>query len=121
GLGVRVCGVTDAGEMVHRLQLDAAFVPVQQAVEERVNRLTNLQHVKFARLRGFERAPAGGTPVVVSAAVEGIRLSDVLLSAGHGLVEITAGQALQVTREVLAGLAVLHDSRNVTHGSLGPE
>src|SRR5690606_36078463 len=50
-----------------------------------------------------------------------IRLSDVLLSAGHGLVEITAGQALQVTREVLAGLAVLHDSRNVTHGSLGPE
>lgn len=121
GLGVRVHGLTDAGEAVHRLHLAPAFVPVQQAVEDRVNRLANLQHVKFARLRGLERAKPGGSPVVVSAAAEGIRLSDVLLSAGHGLVEVTPGQALQVTRELLAALVVLHDSRNVTHGSLGPE
>lgn len=121
GLGVRVRALSEAGEPVQRFTLHPAFTPVQQAVQERVTRLTNLHHVKFGRIRGFEKAPKGGSPVIVTSDVEGRRLSDVLLLAGHGLVTFDAGQALQVTREVLAALTVLHDSRNVTHGSLAPE
>ena len=121
GLGVRVRALSEAGEPVQRFTLHTAFTPVQQAVQDRVTRLVNLHHVKFGRIRGFEKAPKGGAPVIVMSDVEGRRLSDVLLLAGHGLVTLDAGPALQITREVLAALTVLHDSRNVTHGSLAPE
>lgn len=121
GLGVRVRAVSEAGEPVERFILHADFTPVQHAVHERVTRLTNLTHVKFPRLRGFEKGTNGNAPVIITSAFEGRRLSDVLLLASHGLVTFDLGPALQVTREVLAGLMVLHDSRTVTHGSLAPE
>ena len=41
--------------------------------------------------------------------------------AGHGLVTFEPGAGLQILRDVLSALAVLHDSRNVAHGSLAPE
>nr|MBA2355641.1 hypothetical protein [Acidobacteriota bacterium] len=121
GLGVRERRDSGTGELVEWFFLDPAFATVEGPLRERVSRLANLQHVKFARIRTLEPASKGKGPVLVSSHVTGSRLSDVLEMGGHGLITLDAGAALQVTREVLAALSVLHDSRNVTHGSLAPE
>ena len=121
GLGVREWRDTPTGERVEWLHLDAAFASVELPLRERVSRLAKLQHVKFARILGLEPGRKGRGPILVSNHVPGTRLSDVLEMAGHGAVEFDPGAGLQVTREVLGGLAVLHDSRNVSHGALGPE
>ena len=82
-----------------------------------MTRLAKLQHVEFARLLGLEPAGKERGPILVSSHVPGSRLSDVLEMTGHGLVAFESGAGLQVLRDVLGALAVLHDSRNVAHGS----
>jgi hypothetical protein len=121
GLGVRERRETNAGEVVEWFHLDPAFAAVEHPLRERVIRLTKLQHAKFARIMGLEPAAKGRGPILVSSHVVGTRLSEVLEMAGHGLVTFEPGAGLQITREVLAALAVLHDSRNVSHGALAPE
>ena len=121
GLGVRERRETNAGEVLEWFHLDPAFAGAEQPLRERVLRLAKLQHVKFARIFGLEPAAKGRGPILVSSHVAGTRLAEILEMAGHGLITFDPGAGLQVTREVLGGLAVLHDSRNVAHGALGPE
>ena len=121
GLGVRERRETNAGEVLEWFHLDPAFAGAEQPLRERVVRLAKLQHVKFARIFALEPASKGRGPILVSSHVAGTRLAEILEMAGHGLLTFDPGAGLQVTREVLGGLAVLHDSRNVAHGALGPE
>ena len=121
GLGVRERRETSAGEVTEWFHLDPAFAAAEMPLRDRVTRLAKLQHVKFARILSLEPAARGAGPILVSSHVGGSRFSEVLEMAGHGLVTFEPGAGLQVTREVLAGLAVLHDSRNVAHGALAPE
>ena len=121
GLGVREWRDAGTGDRVEWLHLVPAFAGVEGPLRERVARLAKLQHVKFARILSLEPAHKGQGPILVSSHVAGSRLADVLEMAGHGLLTFDAGAGLQVTRDVLGALAVLHDSRNVTHGALGPE
>lgn len=121
GLGVRERRDTGTGELVEWCHLDPAFAGVDIPLRERVARLAKFQHVKFARILSLETARKDRGPILVSSHVPGSRLSDVLEVAGHGLVSFEPGAGLQILRDVLGALAVLHDSRNVAHGALGPE
>lgn len=121
GLGVRERRDSGTGELLEWFFLDPAFAAVEAPLRERVSRLANLQHVKFARVRSVEAARNGQGPVLVSSHVPGTRLSEVLEMSGHGLVTLEPGAGLQIARDVLAALTVLHASRTVTHGALAPE
>lgn len=121
GLGVREWRDTGADERVEWFHLDPCFTEVEMSLRDRVTRLAKLQHAKFARILSMETASTGAGPVLVSSHVPGTRFSEVLDMAAHGLVTVEPAAAVQVTREVIGALAVLHDSRNVTHGALAPE
>ncbi len=121
GLGVREARDSGTGEVVEWFHLDPAFAAVDTPLRDRVGRLAKLQHVKFARILGLEAAGRDRGPILVSSHVPGIRLAEALEMAGHGLITFEPGAGLQILREVLGALAVLHDSRNVAHGALGPE
>lgn len=121
GLGVREWRDTGAGERVEWFHLAPCFAAVEIPLRDRVARLAKLQHVKFARILSMEPARKGAGPVIVSSHVPGTRFSEVLEMAAHGLVTVEPATAVQITREVIGALAVLHDSRNVTHGALAPE
>jgi hypothetical protein len=121
GLGVRERRDLPGGEVVEWFHLVADFSAAEALLRERVARLTKFQHVKFSRILGLEPSGKGRGPVLVSSHLEGTRLAEVLEMAGHGLVTFDAGAGLHVTREVLGGLAILHDSRTVSHGTLAPE
>ncbi len=121
GLGVRERRETGTGEVVEWLHLDPAFAAAEVPLRDRVTRLAKFQHVKFARIFSLEPARKDRGPILLSSHIAGARLAEVLEMAGHGLVPFEPGVGLQVTREVLGGLSVLHDSRNLAHGALGPE
>ncbi|WP_239489136.1 PEGA domain-containing protein [Luteitalea sp. TBR-22] len=109
------------GEVVEWFHLVADFSAAEALLRERVARLAKFQHVKFSRILGLEPSGKGRGPILVSSHLGGSRLAEVLEMAGHGLVTFDTGAGLHVTREVLGGLAVLHDSRTVSHGTLAPE
>ncbi len=121
GLGVREARDSGTGEVVEWFHLDPAFAAVDTPLRDRVGRLAKFQHVKFARILSLEAAARDRGPILISSHVPGIRLAEVLEMAGHGLITFDPGAGLQIVREVLGALAVLHDSRNVAHGALGPE
>ena len=58
---------------------------------------------------------------VVSDFVSGHRLSQYLEASRCGAVSIEASAAVYILRELLGALALLHESRGVTHGAVGPE
>ena len=120
GLGDRVVLEDEATrDTSEKLYLRPLFKPQQRAVQERAARLINFTHIRFARVRGLDTE--GDQLVLASDYVAGTRLSTVLeISADHQL-RIDIDTALHLTRELLSALAVLHDSRNVTHGVLSPE
>ncbi|MCL4847225.1 MAG: hypothetical protein KJ066_11860, partial [Acidobacteria bacterium] len=124
GLGTRV-RLTDPvfEEAVERLYLCPDLQTQQAAVRDRTARLANFRHVRFPRLRGVDQdAEIDGTPLYVAAdPVDGYRLSEVLDFVDEQPLTLDINAALQVPRELLPALAVFHDSRNVTHGCLGPE
>lgn len=122
GLGVRV-HVTDeaSGDTIERLYLSPDLARVGFAVDERTSRLVNFRHARFARLRGVDAEPDGSSVWINTERIPGVRLFHVLQAAEQGRVKVDINTALQIAREILPALATLHDSRNVTHGALGPE
>lgn len=120
GLGDRVVLEDEATrDTSEKLYLRPLFKPQQRAVQERAARLINFTHIRFARVRGVDTE--GDQLVLASDYVAGPRLSTVLEIAADHQLRIDIDTALHLTRELLSALAVLHDSRNVTHGVLSPE
>ncbi len=122
GLGARV-RVTDAGgDPVEHLQLVPEIAAQESAVRDRVGRLINFRHARYVRLRGVERAKTGLKPLVIAYdALEGHRLSTVLESVGSMALSVDVDVALQIVRDLLPAIGILHDSRKVTHGAIAPE
>jgi uncharacterized protein YjbI with pentapeptide repeats len=122
GLGIRV-GTTDAsGDAVEQLRLVTDLANQESAIRERVGRLVNFRHVKYVRLRGVDRLKQGGKELVVSCdAVEGDRLSTILERTSKIPLTLEVDVALQIVRDLLPGIGILHDSRKVTHGAIAPE
>jgi hypothetical protein len=114
----------DTGDVIEHLQVVPVLAAQERAIRERVERLANFRHVRFPRLRGVESSSTGSDRRVVVLAdhVPGHRLSGLLAFVDrHPTLSVDVNAALQVVREVLPALAVLHDSRGVTHGTVGLE
>ena len=122
GLGTRV-RVTDAGgDPVEHLQLVPELAAQESAIRDRVGRLINFRHARYVRLRGVDRAKTGLKPLVIAYdALEGHRLSTVLESLGKMPLTVEVDVALQIIRDLLPAIGILHDSRKVTHGAIAPE
>lgn len=95
----------------------------EAALRERAHRLAGFRHGYFAGVRTVDRLhdPAA-TLVVVSEAVPGVRLSDLLAAAErHGLV-LDSGAAWYLVRQLVYAVATFHRlAPDVAHGALAPE
>ncbi|MCL4813941.1 MAG: hypothetical protein KJ061_15730, partial [Vicinamibacteraceae bacterium] len=119
GLGRRVL---DA-DGTERTYVPPELGRAEHSLRDRIGRLANFRHAKFARLRSVETEGKKSSPgvYVLSDPVEGVRLWTLLQASVAAGFLIDVNAALQVVRDILPGLALLHDSRNVTHGAIGPE
>ena len=122
GLGTRV-RVTDAGgDPVEHLELVPELANQESSIRDRVGRLINFRHARYVRLRSVDRAKTGLKPLVIAYdALDGHRLSTVLESLGKIPLTLDVDVALQIVRDLLPAIGILHDSRKVTHGCIAPE
>ena len=122
GFGTRV-RVTDAGgDPVEHLQLIPELANQESSIRDRVGRLINFRHARYVRLRSVDRAKTGLKPLVIAYdALDGHRLSTVLESLGKLPLTVEVDVALQIVRDLLPAIGILHDSRKVTHGCIAPE
>ncbi len=102
------------------LTASSSFEP---AVRRRVEQLARFSHPHFARVHQVGRLPApDGRLVVVSDAVDGWRLSEVLEAAGPCGVALHADAVLFLLHQLMGAMADLHEvALGVSHGALGTE
>jgi hypothetical protein len=95
----------------------------EAGVRRRANQLAGFLHPNFARVRQIGRLPApDGRLVIMSDAVDGWRLSEVLEAAGPCGVAFHADAVLFLLRQLLGAVAALHEvALGVSHGVLGTE
>ncbi len=95
----------------------------EPAVRRRAEQLAGFHHPHCATVRQIGRLPApDGRLVIVSDAVDGWRLSEVLEAAGPCGVAFHADAVLFLLRQLLDAVAALHDvAPGVSHGALGTE
>jgi hypothetical protein len=106
------------------LRPELAAVPsFEFALRERVSRLASFRHAYYARVRAVERLSDGGaTLAVVSERTQGVRLSDMLMSAEERKLSLDINTALCLIRQIVPAVEMLHESaRDVAHGALTPE
>jgi PEGA domain-containing protein len=122
GLGSRVRAADQGGDAVEHLQLAQEIAAQESALRDRVGRLINFRHARYVRLRGVDRAKTGNKPLVVAYdALDGHRLSSVLETLPKVSLSLEVDVALQIVRDLLPAIGILHDSRKVTHGCIAPE
>ncbi len=93
----------------------------EAALVERAGLLAGFSHPAIAPVLRVERV-AGAGLAIVSAAVTGVRLSDVLKNAERRSVPRDLDAARSILAQVVAALADFHGhSRDVSHGAIGPE
>ena len=95
----------------------------ETALVERAARLAAFSHPGFAPVHRIERgAGTGSRLAIVSAAVPGVRLSEVLRNAQARHVPPDLDAARFILAQVVTALADLHrHSRDLSHGAIGPE
>ena len=122
GLGlryVRAAGSEDPAEVLRPLW-DVGSM--QNAIRQRVSRLQSFRQARFVTLRAAEIPRDDPSTIeVISDFVAGYRLSQYLEAAKAGVVAIDTNAAVYLLRELLGALALLRESRGVTHGAVAPE
>ncbi|MCU0251564.1 MAG: PEGA domain-containing protein [Vicinamibacterales bacterium] len=122
GLGVRYVRTDGTDDPVEVLRPLWDVGSMQNAIRQRVSRLSSFRQARFVPVRAAEVPPDDASTIeVVSDFVSGHRLSQYLEAAQAGTVSIEASTAIHILREMLGALALLHESRGVTHGAVGPE
>jgi hypothetical protein len=109
---------------VLRLRPELTASPLFEAgVKRRANQLTGFLHPNYARVRRVGRLPSpDGRLVIVSDAVDGWRLSEVLEAAAPCGVAFNPDAVLFLLRQLLGAVADLHEvALGVSHGALGTE
>ena len=125
GLGERRRATDATGaEPIERLCLHAELTKIPSfefALRERASRLAAFRHPCFARVRSVDRLnDASSTLAVVSDAVRGVRLANLLTSADRPTIDINA--AIHLIRQLVNAVAVLHEhAPDVGHGAIAPE
>jgi hypothetical protein len=107
-----------------RLRPDLTASPLfEPAVRRRSDQLAGFLHPHFARVRQIGRLPAAnGRLVIVSDAIDGWRLSEVLEAADQCGVAFHPDAVLFLLRQLLGAVASLHEvAPSVSHGALGTE
>ena len=101
----------------------AEAASTETALVERAARLAGFSHPAIAPVRRIERgAGTGSRLAIVSAAVPGVRLSEVLRNAQERHVPPDLDAACFILAQVVTALADLHrHSRDLSHGAIGPE
>ena len=127
GLGQRVPRTAPgAGAEQQVLVLRSAFAALPSfefALRERVERLAAFHHPQFAPVVEVVRTTRAVDELsVVSEAMNGVRLSDLLRGAQARQVPVGINAALAVIGQLLPAVAALEDSGDeMSHGALGPE
>ena len=95
----------------------------EQQLVKRAARLESFRHPAVAGVRRIERlGKAGGSLVVVSEAVPGTRLADLLRPPVPEGPRFDSLAWITVFQRVVAAVAALHSvGRDVSHGAIGPE
>lgn len=126
GLGRRSRTLEPTGEPIETLRLCKELseaAATEATLIERAGRLATFSHPGFAQVRRVERlrGPLGGL-AVVSTAIPGIRLSEVLRHAQRKLVSPDLDAAACLLHQITGALADFHrHSADFAHGALGPE
>jgi hypothetical protein len=122
GLGIRYVRTEGTDDQVEVLRPLWDVGAMQNAIRQRVGRLATFRQARFVAVRAavVPRDDAS-TLEVISDYVQGHRLSQYLETAQTGVVSVGISTAIHVLRELLGALALLHESRGVTHGAVGPE
>lgn len=124
-LGDRV-RLTDHGTEVEALRLrpEISASPLfDVAVRRRIEQLSRFEHAGFSKVLHVGRlAPPDGRLVIVSGAVQGWRLSDVLEAADDQRQSIHPHAVVFLLRQLLDAVSALHDvAPGISHGALGTE
>jgi hypothetical protein len=126
GIGRRIRIPDATGEDVETLRLCRELSEAsstEPALIDRAERLAGFAHETFAQVRRVERqrGPLGGLSVV-SAAVPGLRLSEILALSQRQWKSADVEAALYLLEQIASAMAALHrHSREFSHGALGPE
>jgi hypothetical protein len=115
-----------AGGEIETLLLCPALAEAEfteTALIARAAQLAAFSHPAFAPVRRIERAAGTGSGLaIVSAAVPGVRLSEMLRNAQGRQVPPDLDAACFILAQVATALADLHrHSRDLSHGAIGPE
>jgi hypothetical protein len=122
GLGIRYVRTDGSDDPVEVLRPLWELAAIRASIQNRVDRLVTFRQARFVPVRRAEVPPDDGSTIeVVSDYVSGHRLSSILEVTKTGSVVVETHAALHVVRELLGAIAVLHESRGVTHGAIGPE
>src|SRR5262249_32349192 len=80
-------------------------------VRERISRFANIHNDSWTYVRGIERVGGAASRLaLVSEAVTGVRLSQMLSVADQSLLPLDLDAALYLTRQILAATAQLHEA-----------
>ena len=122
GLGIRYVRAAGTDEAAEVLRPIWDVGSMQNAIRQRVSRLQSFRQARFVTLRSADVPRDDPSTVeVVSDFVAGYRLSQYLAAAKAGTVVIDTNAAVYLLRELLGALALLRESRGITHGAVGPE
>ncbi len=126
GLGRRTRSVDASGQTIETFRLCqelSAAETTEAALVERAARLVSFDHPSFAAVSRVERhRGALGGLAIVSHAVPGIRLAELLRQGQRRWIEPDLEAAGFLLKRVTDGIAALHQhGRDVAHGALGPQ
>lgn len=127
GLGRRFAALDTGGPRLETLRLCAeipAAAGIQAAIVDRAAVATHFNHAGLARVRRIEQQGTATRPAiaVVSEAVDGVRLSDLLRESEGRLADRDPDAAAQLLQQVTAIVATLHrEAPDAAHGAIGPE
>jgi hypothetical protein len=125
GLGRRIRTV-ESGEQIETLRLCrelSEHAGTEAALIGRAGQLAGFSHHAFTQVRRVERVsgPLGGL-AIVSSAVTGIRLSEVLGASERKALAPNPEAILSLLEQITGGLAALHKhASDLSHGTLAPE
>lgn len=119
GLGTRRIDVDPQFGRVEILELAPAFVggPAEQAIRSRAARTADLPPGMVAQVHRIDRT--GKSLSIVSAAVDGVLLSDLLSAMQAGTVMMNDAVLLELATTVIRGVGALHELPGAfAHGAL---
>src|ERR1700681_1753958 len=121
--GEREVGIDAEGRAIELLRLLREFTPVEQALSDRLARLTDFDRPAVARPLRLEQDDRKRRPrlILISDRVPGVRLSELLLRGIGRSVVPDLGVALFVMRRLLSTATLLQTSTGLAHFIIAPE